>query len=268
MEVVVVTGIGGMGLACARRLGSGRRLVLADHDAARLAAVATTLSSEGFDVLAQPVDVGDRDAVTLLAKVAAEAGDLRTLVHTAGLSPTMADARRIYTVDLLGTALVLDTFLPLAKPGTVAIVIASMAGSMAALDTELESKLALAPTADLLGLVAHLGADDPLRAYAVAKRGNQLRVEGAAPAWGARGARVASISPGIISTPMGRQERQSQPLMEHLLKISPVQRLGTAEDIAAAVEWLGSPAAGFVSGIDLRVDGGVIAALRQTSPSP
>jgi NAD(P)-dependent dehydrogenase (short-subunit alcohol dehydrogenase family) len=261
MELIVITGAGGMGIACARRLGVGRRVLLADFDTARLASVAEALTGDGFDVTTQQVDVADAASVTALAARAAALGSLRTLVHTAGLSPTMADAARLYAVDLVGTALLMDAFLPLAGPGTVAVMVASMAGYGANLPPEIVRQLALAPTADLLAAVAGLPTD-AASAYCVAKRGNQVRVEAAAALWGRQGGRIVSISPGIIATPMGRQEHQEQPRMAQLLAMSPVQRWGTAEDIAAAADWLASPAASFVSGIDLRVDGGVMAALR------
>jgi NAD(P)-dependent dehydrogenase (short-subunit alcohol dehydrogenase family) len=262
MDLVVITGIGGMGISCARRLGVGRRLLLADYDAERLQRAAGTLRDEGFAIHTQTVDVASAESVGILSAKAAELGSLRILVHTAGLSPTMADAVRIYAVDLLGTALMIDAFLPLAGPGTVAVMIASMAGYSAALSAETEGRLARAPCAELLDAVRGL-APSSADAYCVAKRGNQVRVEAAAAAWGARGARIVSISPGIISTPMGLQELSEQPMMSRLLAMSPVSRWGTAEDIASAADWLASSAASFVTGIDLRVDGGVTAAMRQ-----
>jgi NAD(P)-dependent dehydrogenase (short-subunit alcohol dehydrogenase family) len=263
-DVVVVTGIGGMGVACARRLGAGRQLVVADFDAEKLEREAAALAQDGFAVTPHHVDVSDRSSVDGLAGAAASLGTFRTLVHTAGLSPTQASADRVLTVDMLGTDHVLDGFLPHVTDGSVAVCIASMAGHMAGLPPEQEAALASAATEDLIatvGPVDHLAFGGT---YSLAKRVNQLRVERFAGLWGAQGGRVVSISPGIISTPMGRQELEegSTEQMEGLLSISPVPRFGTAEDIAAAVDWLAGPAASFVSGCDLRVDGGVTAALR------
>lgn len=262
-DTVVITGVGGMGLACARRLGSGRQLLLADFNTELLNSVADELSSQGFNVATRQLDVADPEAVQALA--AAVQGRCRAIVHTAGLSPMMAKPDRLYAVDLVGTALLLDAFLPIATTGTVAVMIASMAGDFAGLTPELERQLALAPTSELLGLVANLPeSQESGSAYRLAKRANQLRVQAAALAWGQRGARVVSISPGIISTPMGRLE-MNQPMVSGLLSITPAGRAGTAEDVAAAAVWLISEEANFITGVDLRVDGGVVSSQRWMS---
>jgi NAD(P)-dependent dehydrogenase (short-subunit alcohol dehydrogenase family) len=266
-ECVVIIGVGDIGLACARRFGAGRRLVLADFQQKTLDRASEQLSGAGFDVLCQQVDVADAEAVTRVARSAQGAGTLRTLVNTAGLSPTMADARRIYAVDLLGTALVMDAFLPLAGPGTAAIMIASVAASLLPIDAELERRLALLPSERLLDAVADVHPDDPYGAYGVSKRGNQLRVEAAAAAWGARGARIVSLSPGLIHTGMAQQEARAHDGMAAMRAATPMDRWGTVEDIAAAVDWLAGPSASFVSGIDLRVDGGVVSAMRWAPPA-
>jgi NAD(P)-dependent dehydrogenase (short-subunit alcohol dehydrogenase family) len=262
-EVVVVTGIGGMGVACARRVGMGRRLVIADFNEEKLAAEAEVFAADGFDVTAHAVDVSDRASVGELAAKAGSLGTLRTLVHTAGLSPTQASAERVLEVDMLGTDYVLTAFLELVTEGSVAVCIASMAGYMAGLTPEREHALAVAPTEKLMDTLGPVDVNDFGGTYGIAKRINQLRVEQAAVAWGARGGRVVSISPGIISTPMGRQELDegAGEQMQGMLDLSPVPRIGTAEDIASAAAWLASPAASFVSGCDLRVDGGVTGAI-------
>lgn len=261
-QVVVVTGVGGMGVACARRIGAGRHLVLADFDGAKLAGVVDEFTADGFTVTGQTIDVSDRASVDALVAVVRDLGPLRTLVHTAGLSPTQATAERVLEVDMLGTDHVLDAFLDVVD-GSVAVCIASMAGSMANLSPEQERRLTAAATDGLIDALGDIELGDFGATYGVAKRVNQLRVEKAAVAWGARGGRVVSISPGIISTPMGRQEldQGAGEQMQGMLDLSPVPRIGTAEDIAAAVQWLASPEASFVSGCDLRVDGGVVAAI-------
>jgi len=260
---VVVTGIGGMGIACARRLGVGRALVVADVDEAKLAAEAAALSQDGFAVTPVPVDVSDRAAVGRLADAAARHGPLRTVVHTAGLSPAQATPERLMNVDVLGTEYVLDAFLDLATQGSVAVCIASMAGYLASMAPEVERELASADVDDVRELLDRTGDLGHGDAYAFAKRVNQLRVEYYATAWGARGGRVVSISPGIIATPMGRQEIAGAPeALGATLALSPVPRIGIPEDIANAVAWLASAEASFISGCDLRVDGGVVAAVR------
>ena len=159
-EVVVVTGIGGMGIACACRLGAGRELVVADFDEKKLERERAGLARDGFSVTAQPVDVSDPGSVGELARVAAGLGALRTLVHTAGLSPTQASAERVLEVDMLGTDHVLNVFLDQVTDGTVAVCIASMGGYVAGLSPEREHALAVAPTDELLATLGPVDLDD------------------------------------------------------------------------------------------------------------
>jgi NAD(P)-dependent dehydrogenase (short-subunit alcohol dehydrogenase family) len=264
-DVLVVTGTGGMGMAVARRLGPGRCVVLADNDPGQLEESAETLSAEGHEVRAVPTDISDATAVQTLAAKVMDAGPLGCAVHTAGVSPVQASPERIVMVDVMGTAHLLDELLDAVRPGSVCVCIASMAATMVALDAEVERLLATAPTSILATLpVLDLATMDQGSAYAIAKRANQLRVEGASRTWGARGGRVVSISPGVISTPMGRQELSgpSGGLMRDLIRRSGTGRVGTPDDIAAVVEFLVSRAATFVTGTDILVDGGAVAAFR------
>jgi NAD(P)-dependent dehydrogenase (short-subunit alcohol dehydrogenase family) len=262
-EVVVVIGLGGMGAACARRLGSGRQLVVADVNPKMLEAETASLVSDGYSVVSQTLDVTDQAALADFASTVDDLGTLRTLVHTAGLSPTMAPARRVLEVDMMGTEYVLAAFLPIATVGTVAICIASNAGYISGLPQEQKRKLATAPAEELMSLVSFAEELGGGASYCIAKCVNLLRIEQAATPWGAKGARVVSISPGQTSTPMNRKEIEegATESMQQQLDVTPLRRLGTPHDIAAAVEWLASPAASFVTGCDLRIDGGVTGAL-------
>jgi len=263
-EVIVITGVGGMGVAIARRLGAGRVLVLADYAEELLAQVTDQLKGEGHDVHAVQTDISKVESVRELAAKADSLGDFRAVVHTAGLSPVQAPPAAIVAVDVMGTAYVLDEFATIARPGSVAVCIASMAGTLAQVSPELEHKLAVTPSAKLASLPELDPANlDPGAAYSLAKRANQARVRAMSVAWGNRGGRTVSISPGVISTPMGQQELAgpSGDQMRAMIGASGVKRLGTPDDIAAVVEFLISHEASFITGTDILVDGGTVAGL-------
>ncbi|KFG06249.1 MULTISPECIES: SDR family oxidoreductase [Streptomyces] len=268
-EAVVVTGAGGMGMAVARRIGSGRTLFLADASPGRLHLAVQELRDEGYAARGVVTDVSDRDAVDRLAREAAGAGRVAAVVHTAGLSAVQAPARRILEVDLLGTAHVVDAFEAVATPGTALVCVASMAGHVASLTGEEETALATAPARDLLttGAVLAVG-DSPTRAYGVSKRGNQLRAEAAALAWSRRGARVNSVSPGVVATAMAKAEAEgpSGARMRAMQEASGAGRSGTPAEIAGAVAFLVGPEARYINGTDLLVDGGQAAWLRHHRP--
>ena len=264
-EVLVVVGTGGMGLSTARRVGAGRVIMLADINQIGLEAAANALSADGHQVMTQHVDVTSRASVAAAADVAASSGRVTAVVHTAGLSPQQASADAVLAVDLLGVALTLDEFGRVIEPGGAGVVIASMAAHMyPALDPDVQRQLAETPTDQLLSLDACSAITDSRQAYPFAKRANQIRVAAAASAWELRGARINCISPGVISTAMGRLELsgESGGLMQAMVDNAGMRRIGTPDDIAAAAEFLLGPAAGFITGVDLLVDGGVMAAIQ------
>jgi NAD(P)-dependent dehydrogenase (short-subunit alcohol dehydrogenase family) len=241
-------------------------MVLADVSPLLLDSVATTLAGDGHLVTPVVIDVSDRAAVAELAATASALGPVRVIVHTAGLSPVQASAEAILKVDLLGVAYTLEEFGHVVAPGGAGVVIASMAGHLGpTIAAEEESLLARTPARELAALPA-LDASrhpDPGLAYAYAKRANHLRVRAASVAWGRRGARVNSISPGVISTSMGQAELEGATgsFMRAMIAGSGLGRIGTADDIAAVVDFLVGPAASFVTGTDVLVDGGVIGAM-------
>ncbi|WP_193105789.1 SDR family oxidoreductase [Brachybacterium sp. FME24] len=267
-EVLVVIGAGGMGEAIVRRSGAGQQILLADVDEAALDRVGSALAGDGFAVTTQQVDVSSRESVAALAAAAAELGSVRSFVHTAGVSPQQAPTAAVLKVDLLGVAVSLEEFGKVVAPGGAGVVIASMAGSMTAgsLPAEMEAALASTPTDELLSLpFLHEGAlSNSGAAYGIAKRANQVRVQAASADWGARGARVNSISPGVISTPMGQHELASENgvSMRAMIQSSGTGRIGTSADVAGAAAFLLGPDATFITGTDLLVDGGVVAAVR------
>jgi len=272
-EVLTVLGAGGMGHAIAHRLGPGKTVLLADNNEATLASVAEALSADGHHVDSRVVDVSSPESVRKLAEHAASLGAVTQLAHTAGLSPSQASAEAILAVDLLGVALVLQEFGEIIAEGGAGVVIASMAGHMfPPLTVDQERALAHTPAGELLGLefVSAQKITDPGIAYGIAKQANHIRVRAASAHWGRRGARINSISPGIISTPMGQQELAS-PVgdgMRAMIAASATGRLGTPDDIASATAFLLGPEASFITGTDLLVDGGVIAAVGTGSLNP
>lgn len=264
-EVLVIVGMGGMGQAVLRRSGAGRKVLLADFDEALLETVAATALGDGYDVVSQRVDVSSRESVAALAATAAELGTVTGVVHTAGLSPVQAPVEAIWKVDLFGTALVLDEFQKVIAPRGSGVFISSMSAYMVGgrIPADVLAGLAAVPTDDLL-LVPFLSEiDSPGYAYGIAKRANQVRVQAASLAWGARGARVNSISPGVISTPMGQQELagESGAQMRAMIEGSGTKRVGTPADIANAAAFLLGHDASFITGMDLLVDGGAVAAV-------
>ena len=265
-EVLVIIGAGGMGMAASRRVGGGKTVLLGDYDEATLNTVAQALRDEGQQVRPQVVDVSSRESVRALARTAASLGPVRHIVHTAGLSPAQASVEAILRVDLLGTALVLDEFAEVIATGGAGVVISSMAGHLSPPPSpDVELQLANTPSGDLLDLPSTAVGrfTNAGSAYSFSKRANQLRVRAASTAWGAKGARINSISPGVISTKMGQQELASPSGagMRAMVEVSGAGRLGSPDDIAAAADFLLSDSASFITGTDLLVDGGVVAAV-------
>jgi len=247
-----------MGAAVARSLaGRRRRLILADRNGAAAAAVADCL---GNSVESTDCDIGDAAAVEDLVL---RAGPVGALIVTAGLSPNMADGTKIVDVNLVATARLLTAFEPQLGPGSVGICFASMAAHSLPADPAVDALLddpdspLLFEKLDRLGLLSHSGL-----AYAISKRGVVRLVEHRAKAWGERGARLVSISPGVIDTPMGRLEADHEPAIAGMVRDSALSREGSPCEVAAVVEFLISDLASFITGTDVLVDGGAVAASR------
>lgn len=266
-DVIVVIGAGGIGQAIARRQGFGRKVVLADWNAETLAKAADTMRDASYDVVTQQVDVTLHTSVQALAKAAAALGPVMQVVNTAGLSPNMAPVEKILEVDLYGSAVVFEEFGAVIAPGGAGLIISSMAGHMMRqLPQEDEKQLAETPVDQLLSLPCLQAERIPntLVAYMVAKRANFLRVQAEAIRWGERGARVNAISPGIIVTPLAAHELNSEigDIYRAMVEASPSKRMAPPEEIAIAASFLLGSDAGFITGSDLLIDGGVIAAMR------
>ena len=245
------------------------RLLLVDVDAESVHQVSSRLASSESDTAVEPIvlDVTDRAGLTALASRVAELGTLRAVAHAAGISPTMADWRRIFAVDLVGTAALLEELRPLAASGTSIVCFASMAATLGVGEPQPEADAAIdQPLHPQLFERVHeaLGAavENPGMAYVWAKRGVRRLVQQEAVRLGPAAARICSVSPGIIDTPQGRQEAAEHQAMAMMVERTPLGREGRAEELAAVVVFLLSDEASFMSGVDVLVDGGVCVALR------
>jgi NAD(P)-dependent dehydrogenase (short-subunit alcohol dehydrogenase family) len=249
-------------MAIARRLGHSYRLLLADRDAEHLGRQVRAMQTEGHDVTGVACDVVDAGAVCRLAGAAEAAGPVRALAHVVGLSPSMADAATILQVNLLGPTLVADSFLQVAQPGTAAVFIASLAAHMGEVPPALIDAIDDPLASDFVERFerASGAAFTPGAAYQLSKFGLVRMCRRQASTWGGRGARIVSLSPGLINTPMGILEHQAHPEKRRMVDLTPLRREGTMVEIADAVDFLLSDRASFISGIDLLVDGGVAAA--------
>jgi NAD(P)-dependent dehydrogenase (short-subunit alcohol dehydrogenase family) len=266
-EVLVVIGAGGLGLAIARRQGPGKSILLADLNEATLQAGAQSLEHAGHSVTTQKVDLSSRESVKALALAAERMGPVMQLAQAAGVSPTQASPPVVLAVDLLGTALVLEEFGRVIARGGAGVHISSMAGHRGnPLDPAHADALAHTPADELLKLPFLDANSVPTStvAYEISKRANALRVQSASVLWGDRGARLNSISPGIILTALARDELAGPraPIFQDMIKSCAAGRVGTPDEVAAVAAFLLGPEAGFITGSDLLMDGGVIAALR------
>lgn len=264
-NVIVVIGAGQIGQAIARRIGAGKHILLADLRREHAEAAAEVFGNAGFDASVATVDVSSRDAVHELVETATGLGEVTGLIHAAGVSPTQASPATILKVDLYGTALVLEEFGNVIAGGGAGVVIASQSGHrLAPLAVEQNRALATTPVEQLLSL-PFLQPDqvtDPLHAYQIAKRGNSLRVMAEAVRWGKRGARINAISPGIVMTPLAKDELGG-PRGEgyrRMIAICAAGRAGTPDEVGTLGELLMGPAGAFITGSDFLIDGGVTAA--------
>jgi NAD(P)-dependent dehydrogenase (short-subunit alcohol dehydrogenase family) len=264
-NVIVVIGAGSIGQAIARRVSAGKHVLLADLRQENTDAAAKVLGDAGFEVSTATVDVSSRASVHALVEIATSIGAITGVIHAAGVSPSQASPAMILKVDLYGTALVLEEFGKVIAPGGASVVIASQSGHrLPALTPEQNKALATTPADELLALPM-LQPDqvtDPLHAYQISKRGNSLRVMYEAVRWGKRGARVNTISPGIIITPLARDELTG-PRGEgyrRMIELCPVGRAGTPDEVGSVGALLLGTDGAFITGSDFLMDGGVTAA--------
>jgi NAD(P)-dependent dehydrogenase (short-subunit alcohol dehydrogenase family) len=264
-DVIVVIGPGLIGQAIARRVGVGKQVLLADVRQDNADSAAEVLENAGYEVSVATVDASSRQAVHGLVETATGLGRVTGLIHAAGVSPSQAPPSTILKVDLYGTALVLEEFGSVIAPGGAGVVISSQSGHrLPPLTAEQNKALATTPVEELLGL-PFLQPDqvtDPLHAYQLSKRGNSLRVMAEAVRWGKRGARVNTISPGIVITPLAKDELTGPrgAGYRRMIESCPVGRAGTPDEVGSVGALLMGPDGGFLTGSDILMDGGVTAA--------
>ena len=261
-DVTVVIGAGGIGQAIVRRISSGRHILVANHTQESADAAAKLFEYAGFETTAMQADVSDRALIRAVVSKAQNLGPIKALVQAAGVSPSQAPIEAILRVDLYGTAMVLEEFGKVIAHGGSGVVISSQSGyRMPALSAEQDALLATAPAEDLLKIDFVRGVRDTLHAYQMSKRCNSLRVRGEAINWAKRGARINAISPGIIVTPLARDELLGEraEFYQAMLKKMPAGRAGTPDEVAALAALIMGPEGGFITGSDFLIDGGATA---------
>lgn len=263
-EVMIVTGAGQISMAIARRMGQGKKIILGDKNINNAKDIAKIMNDAGFDVLPLEMDISSRSSILEMIKIAKEYGDITMLVNGAGVSPSQAPIETILKVDLYGTAVLLEEVGKVIAKGGVGVTISSQSGHrMKALGATIDEQLATTPTEQLLSLEvlqpSHI--KDTLHAYQLAKRCNEKRVMAQAVLWGQRGARINSISPGIIVTPLAIDEFHGPrgDFYKNMFEKCPAKRPGTADEVANVAQLLMSPQGAFITGADFLIDGGATA---------
>ena len=264
LKLAVVVSAGGMGVAAARRLAQNHRVLIADIDGESAARAADRLRSEGGDAQGVACDITDPAAVERLGETIDASGGFRVLAHVAGLSPSMGDFRTLMRVNLLGAVAVAEALRPRAPTGGAAILISSLAAHNFRPSEAVEAILRDPFDPELVEkLAAALGEQEatPQQAYVLSKYALMAYCRREAAAWGTRGARIVSLSPGLIATPQGAREFERSAGKMKLYERTPLGREGTMLEIADAIEFLASDRASFISGTDLLVDGGLAGTL-------
>lgn len=263
-DVMILTGAGQIGMAIARRMGYGMKIVIGDKNKINAEAIAKTMNEAGFDAVPVEMDLSSRSSILALIAEAQKYGKISMLVNAADVSPSQASIETILKVDLYGTAVLLEEVCKVIKPGGVGVTISSQSGHrMPALTPEEDEQLATTPTEQLLSLdiLQPQNIRDTLHAYQMAKRCNVKRVMAEAVKWGERGARVNSISPGIIVTPLALDEFNGPrgDFYKNMFAKCPAGRPGTADEVANVAELLMSSKGAFITGSDFLIDGGATA---------
>ena len=260
-KVMLLTGAGQIGMAIARRMGYGMKIVIGDKKPENAQVIAKTMNDAGFDVVPVEMDLSSRTSIQNIIAEARKYGDITMLVNAAGVSPSQAPIEAILRVDLYGTAVLLEEVGKVIAPGGVGVTISSQSGHrMKQLTPEEDEQLACTPTEELLKLplLQPKNIRDTLHAYQLAKRCNEKRVMAESVKWGEKGARINSISPGIIVTPLAIDEFNGPrgDFYKNMFAKCPAGRPGTADEVVNVAELLMSGKGTFITGADFLIDGG------------
>ncbi|CCY91659.1 putative uncharacterized protein [Bacteroides sp. CAG:1076] len=263
-NVMILTGAGQIGMAIARRMGYGMKIVIGDKRRDNAETIAETMNKAGFDTVPVEMDLSSRESILGLIDSAKHYGEIQMLINAAGVSPSQASIETILHVDLYGTAVLLEEVGKVIAEGGTGVTISSQSGHrLPALGTEIDEQLAMTPAEDLLKLDILQPANirDTLHAYQLAKRCNVKRVMSESVRWGERGARINSISPGIIVTPLAIDEFNGPrgDFYKNMFAKCPAGRPGTADEVANVAELLMSERGAFITGSDFLIDGGATA---------
>lgn len=263
-EVVLWTGAGQIGMAIARRIGFGKKIIVGDKNLDNARAIAKIMKEAGFDVVPVETDISSRESILNLIAEGQKNGEITDLINAAGVSPSQAPIETILKVDLYGTAVLLEEVGKVIAPGGVGVTISSQSGyRMPQLGVEIDEQLATTPTEELLNLEILLPENikDTLHAYQIAKRCNVKRVMFESIRWGEKDARINSISPGIIVTPLAIDEFNGPrgEFYKNMFDRCPARRPGTADEVANVAELLMMPQGAFITGSDFLIDGGATA---------
>lgn len=263
-DVMILTGAGQIGMAIARRMGYGKKIIVGDKKLENAEEIVRIMNNTGFDAIPVEMDLSSRESILSLIAEAQKYGEISMLVNAAGVSPSQASIETILKVDLYGTAVLLEEVGKVIKEGGVGVTISSQSGHrMPALTADEDEHLATTSTEELLSLdiLQPQNIRDTLHAYQMAKRCNVKRVMAEAVKWGERGARINSISPGIIVTPLALDEFNGPrgDFYKNMFAKCPAGRPGTADEVANVAELLMSNRGAFITGSDFLIDGGATA---------
>ena len=257
-KIVITGGAGGIGMACAKTF-KNEELIITDYSQEKVDTAVQTLTKEGYKATGIACDITNKKDVNNLIRFVANSGSLKALIHTAGVSGTVQDLKKVYTIDLVGTEILIDAFYDLAIENSVAVLFSSMMAYTVPADEKYDTALENPQAPGSFETVSQFvdGSSDIM--YNFAKRGVQLLSIKNADKWGSKGARIVTVSPGVIETEMALKAAEEHPeRMQAIKEATPLKRNGTPEDVADVVRFLASDGARFIAGSDILIDGGVI----------